>query len=308
VLGGILALGAFFDAISNAISLVTLPVAIASSLLLLGMWGATTLLLKRYPLRWRGVDGSDQYIKTLGPQPRFFLVGMIALLWCSPVLDWVRGTTRDALKENHLTTFPTPFPFGTGWVFVGYHDSWSWTEGPMTRIVNWSIEGRQALRSSDNRTALDAVRELFDDTPSGARSRLPYGERFSAPSGELIRHEENVIRFRSRLVEPQHANGIPALGDVLRVEKLRRIVIADFRTRGMQHQLLFPGTIKGRITDEDETGVQVPVGGLVIVRDVKLGAYPGRPAAVWCRVAACEHGIPQCDQALEHAGASKRRQ
>jgi hypothetical protein len=206
--------------------------------------------------------------------------------------------SRQQPKERTLATFPTPFPFATGWVFLGYHDSMSWVEGPMTRIVHWSTEGRRAFQASDSKVALDAVRDLLEGDSKISRRLSEDVERLSVPSGAQVRFEEDLVRFRHQ-VEEESPDGIPALGDVLRVSKARKVVIPYFRTKGMQYQMVFPGSVKGLITADDETGVQLDVGSLLIVRDVKLGAYPGRPAAVWCRVAACDHGIPQCDQALE---------
>jgi len=97
---------------------------------------------------------------------------------------------------------------------------------------------------------------------------------------------------------------IPDVGDVLRVTKSRRIIIAEFKTMGLANQMTDPGFIKGTIDSNDETGVELAKGALVLARDVQLGAYPGRAAAVWCRVAACEPEIPQCVAALQTAKVS----
>lgn len=140
---------------------------------------------------------------------------------------------------------------------------------------------------------------MVSGASSAERSSNDVG-RFSAPTEVQIRYEEDLIRFRDQLKE-KSPDGIPAIGDVLRVSKDRRVVIPYYKMKGMQHQMAFPGSVKGLITADDETGVQYGIGALLIVRDVQLGAYPGRAAAVWCRVASCEQGIPQCDQALQAA-------
>jgi hypothetical protein len=109
----------------------------------------------------------------------------------------------------------------------------------------------------------------------------------------------SIVQLTKEPGETFVSNAIPTMGDVLRVIKSRRIIIAEFRTMGLKNQMTMPGFVKGAIDSDDETGVQLASGTLVIVRDVQLGAYPNKPAAVWCRVAACGDGIPQCEAAIE---------
>jgi hypothetical protein len=212
-------------------------------------------------------------------------------------------------KERAQSKYPEQLSFGTGWVFVGYHDSFSWREGPMTKIVYRSSEGKAYLKKEDDvpyHSPLDGVARMVTPLPKGRADRRDLfrsdGRRIREQEdpirdGRSTREQEDLIRWKI-CIDEDSSCGIPTLGDVLRVSKVRRLIIAGFRTNGLANQMVFPPLIADPLTPTDETGVEFDVGSLIIVRDVQLGAYPDRPAAVWCRVAACEKGIPQCDQAL----------
>lgn len=92
--------------------------------------------------------------------------------------------------------------------------------------------------------------------------------------------------------------GIPGLGDVLIVRKSRRVIIGGFKTSGLEHQMTSPALVSDTITEEDETGVQIPERSLLFVRDVEVSGYRERPVSVWCRVVACDAKIPQCASAV----------
>ena len=128
-------------------------------------------------------------------------------------------------------------------------------------------------------------------------SEPPYGD---------VERRENQIRYLRDIADADSSESIPAIGDVLRISKNRQVIIANFRKQGLLEQMTFPGLIKGQIDAEDETGVQFETGSLVIVRDVQLGAYPNNEnAAVWARVASCQFGTPQCEEALQIARRSE---
>jgi hypothetical protein len=218
------------------------------------------------------------------PQLCAFGLGDVASL---SIINKVNDT-----KDRALTAFPPVISFNTGWIFIGYHDSFRWVEGPMAAIIERLNASGRKLPSE----ALDNLRRNLKGYPN--EEQTPAVDESSFP------RFEDVIRWRHEIEDSSidKYSSIPALGDVLRVIKSRRIIIANFKISGLKSQMTFPGIIKGTIDSDDETGVVLPEGALVIVRDVQLGAYEGRPAAVWCRVAACEPGIPQCDAALRTAG------
>ena len=150
---------------------------------------------------------------------------------------------RLAVGERPVdTSFGSPIPFQTGWIFIGYHD----------QAQNVFVEGP---------TAWVAFR------PTG-------GDR-----GQII----------------------PSVGDILRIRKDRRVVIADYRTSGLRHQLTSPPLVKDPMTPEDDTGIQLNAGTLVIVRDVETSGYPGRPSSIWARVASCDQQTDACKRARDES-------
>lgn len=144
-------------------------------------------------------------------------------------------------ESNHEVkppaAFGPPFPFNTGWIFLGYYDraNKSYVEGPFARIVY-------------------------------------------RPAGKF------------------NVNETPAVGDILQVDKVRRVIVPKFKSEGVKHQL---ESLPGTITDADETGVELDKGALVVVRDAQVRGFAGRNPAVWCRVAACDEDSAQCREALK---------
>jgi hypothetical protein len=94
---------------------------------------------------------------------------------------------------------------------------------------------------------------------------------------------------------------VPSIGDILRIRKDRRVVIANYRTAGLQHQLTSPPLVKDPVTDDDETGVQLRAGTFVIVRDVETSGYPGRASSIWARVASCDEQTDFCRRARDES-------
>lgn len=85
-LGGISALGVFLDAISNAIALVNLRVALLSTILIAIGWGIVEVRLSRSPIPWV-IQGKEYKIPKLGGQIRLGIVGMILLIWVPPAMN-----------------------------------------------------------------------------------------------------------------------------------------------------------------------------------------------------------------------------
>lgn len=77
----------------------------------------------------------------------------------------------------------------------------------------------------------------------------------------------------------------PRKGELVRLLTERNVVIAGYRTSGLANQLVAPWTLNV-LSDADYTGVKLPKGAVIEVRDVGLGSYPGQPIVVWVRVAA----------------------
>jgi hypothetical protein len=112
-------------------------------------------------------------------------------------------------------------PGGTGWVFLGYRNGNTFSEGPKAEVV------------TSNRRA----RNFFFE-----------------------------------------------IGDTIRLRLPSKVYIVDYATTKTDKNLTAP-IKKGIISIADETGVVLPGGTELILRDVKYGAWPGNPnEAIWGRV------------------------
>jgi len=74
------------------------------------------------------------------------------------------------------------------------------------------------------------------------------------------------------------------IGDTIGLKVARDVHIIDFKKSGTTQKLVAPIT-KGVIDEYDKTGVTLPAGTELIVRDVSEGRWPDNPnAALWLRV------------------------
>lgn len=76
----------------------------------------------------------------------------------------------------------------------------------------------------------------------------------------------------------------PQKGELLRLLAERNVIIAGYKGTGFARQLVPPWQLNV-LSDADYTGVKLPKGAIVEVRDVGLGSFPGQPIVVWVRVA-----------------------
>lgn len=81
VLAGGLAFGAALDALGNSISLVSLPVAIYATAVMVPAWLIAEFAAMFYGIPWRTQDGSRINIRKLGPRIRLAIFGVLILLW-----------------------------------------------------------------------------------------------------------------------------------------------------------------------------------------------------------------------------------
>lgn len=91
---------------------------------------------------------------------------------------------------------------------------------------------------------------------------------------------------------------LPRIGDVIEVEKARRIIIANYKTDSLKYQLTSPALVKGVIGDNDRTEILLEKGVILLVQDVVFSNYPDKPVAVWCRIIECEIDSPNCKRAI----------
>jgi hypothetical protein len=74
------------------------------------------------------------------------------------------------------------------------------------------------------------------------------------------------------------------IGDTIGLRVARDVHIVDFKKRGTSLKLVSPVT-KGVIDDNDKSGITLPAGTELLVRDVSEGRWPDNPtAALWLRV------------------------
>lgn len=90
MLAGIYVFGQLLDAVSNAITLISLRGAIWMSVIGGVLWAAVELTIRLRPLPWRGVGGASLRITRFGPHLRAGLLGAFILLWIPQIIDWAR--------------------------------------------------------------------------------------------------------------------------------------------------------------------------------------------------------------------------
>ena len=74
------------------------------------------------------------------------------------------------------------------------------------------------------------------------------------------------------------------IGDTIGLKVARDVHIVDFKKTGTTQKLVAPIT-KGIIDEYDKTGITLPAGTELVVRDVSEGRWPDNPnAALWLRV------------------------
>lgn len=99
ILGGFLAFGTLLDAVANATSLVTLPIALAGTIITLVLLSSVQVYLSKNPLTWVTKD-SKVKISKLKPGSLLPFAGMLILLWIPPLLDWTY--THRAVSSSNL--------------------------------------------------------------------------------------------------------------------------------------------------------------------------------------------------------------
>jgi hypothetical protein len=102
-------------------------------------------------------------------------------------------------------------------------------------------------------------------------------------------YDDNVGRFTTgpfvKVVKSSYPDKqtIPRIGEWVRMTAERNVVIADFASKGLTRQM-DPPWQQNQLGSGDYTGIKLPKGSTVEVRDVSAGSFPGRPSAVWLRI------------------------
>jgi len=104
VLLGVLALGAVFSAINNALSLVTPAFSYVGSAALLLLWLVLVAVARLRGIAWTETQGIRVRLRRLSAKTHFFFVGCLLLLWVPRVADQVRAASNPTLnagREQH---------------------------------------------------------------------------------------------------------------------------------------------------------------------------------------------------------------
>jgi hypothetical protein len=100
-------------------------------------------------------------------------------------------------------------------------------------------------------------------------------ERESFVEGPYVSLQSTTTRGLRRFIE---------IGDTVGLKVARDVHIVDFKKTGAAQKLVAPIT-KGIIDEYDKTGITLPAGTELVVRDVSEGRWPDNPnAALWLRV------------------------
>lgn len=88
-----------------------------------------------------------------------------------------------------------------------------------------------------------------------------------------------------KIVRSQYpaTDALPRPGEQLKIISERNIIIADFKTMGLTRRF-DPPWQQNELSDVDYTGLKLPKGAIVEVRDVSRGSFPDKPSAVWVRI------------------------
>jgi hypothetical protein len=141
----------------------------------------------------------------------------------------------------------------------------------------------------------DAVSKLWAILPGISRAAVALpsipGDTGWVLLGDLdssgIRYIRQPLYETYKSVYPEPSL-VPRKGEQLRLLAERNLVIAGYRTSGLTQQFRPPWQLQF-LSDADYTGIKIPKGAIVEVRDVSLGSFPGEPIVVWVRIGQPPH-------------------
>jgi hypothetical protein len=134
--------------------------------------------------------------------------------------------------------------------------------------------------------ALSRLSEFFPDSrPAVALPAIPGDSGWLLlgtldPNGTRYIHDQLYQVQRSTYPEKSL---VPRKGELVRLLVERNVVIAGYKSSFLSHQFTPPWKLTV-LSNNDYTGVIMPKGAVVEVRDVSLAAFPGQEQVVWVRV------------------------
>jgi len=105
LIGGILFAGALLDAISNSISLITLPIALTGTVLILLLWISMEFISKNKGINWSLPGGKKVTVRKINNQIKLFFVGIILTLWIPSFMkSFTIEKSTEQIEEVNLET------------------------------------------------------------------------------------------------------------------------------------------------------------------------------------------------------------
>lgn len=231
VVAGLLALGAFLDAIGSALDLVTPVVAFTGTLLIGIVWYGAQNLLKRHPLSWVTKDHSKVYITGLNKEMKWALAGMVVLLWIPCLVNLF-----NALKPKSLA-FPPANRNETLIVIATFHRTDGVTDTGIHNEIHRAIDKAATQADiTDLRVEVEPVKLEAEDWV-GAEV---LGKRYNA--GMVIWGSDTGVRVQVNylnLKQPSFIASEMSISESNRTQMARPDAYATFVTQDLPAQLTF---------------------------------------------------------------------
>jgi len=173
---------------------------------------------------------------------------------------------RDVIAKNIFPTLTRGHAYNVIIVFAFM--AWSVA---LAGIASWTYVATHTPNPSPVQTQLPA---LPGDT-GWIFAGYVNNERESFVEGPYVSLQSTTRQSSRHFIE---------IGDTVALKVARDVHIVDFKKTGVSQKLVSPIT-KGIIDEYDKTGITLPSGTELVVRDVSKGLWPGNPnAALWLRI------------------------
>ena len=98
-------------------------------------------------------------------------------------------------------------------------------------------------------------------------------------TGESRFIEGPYFERSDRTNNPDHP--VPSIGDIIETTHRREIIIVDYINRDLD--LIYQPPLRN-LAKRDRTGVMLPPGTRLLIKDLSRARKPGRPQAIWARI------------------------
>jgi len=227
IVAGFLALGTLFDAISNAISIVTFPIAIVGSALIGLTWVLAQLWLRSNPLKWT-TNNTELKIKKLGWKVTLTMAGMVCLLWLPAIITSIGSTSEEIAPitpvvltyQVHVLDSETNKPVSNAQIAMEVHnlkplEAYTDLNGIARLAVASLYEGRPGsitimadgyeLRRQNMDMTLDALPDIILLKPESTATPIPTNTPI--PKQPTIPPIDNSVKIVDILLHDVHRIG-----------------------------------------------------------------------------------------------------